>query len=350
MITATILIPDISGYTEFLTQTEIKHSSHIINELLEGIIASNRLGFHLSEVEGDAILFYKKGAAIPRAELVEQCIEMYRRFHQQLMIIERDSICRCGACSKASSLTLKFVAHFGEIQEIKVSNFLKATGADMIVAHRLLKNGIEKHEYLLLSKSLTAFNGNVALLWMSGQEEYASIGKVDFEYAYLDAFRRNLTIPPPSVKEAPPEPLATAKTIFIDIDASATEVYQNLIDTDKRSIWVKGMTKLEHQAITERAGMAHFCLTNGLGLDHTIVSSTFDDEEINYIEKVEISRFKLTVWDYYRVENLGEQRSRLSLRFAFRRPNFITRILERIVLKNISKDFILFKKMCETSF
>ncbi len=350
MITATILIPDISGYTEFLTQTEIKHSSHIINELLEGIIASNRLGFHLSEVEGDAVLFYKKGAAIPRAELVEQCVEMYRRFHQQLMIIERDSICRCGACSTASSLTLKFVAHFGEIQEIKVSNFLKATGSDMIVAHRLLKNGIEKHEYLLLSKPLIQMNGNGALLWMSGQEEYTSIGKVDFEYAYLDIFRRHLTIPPPSVKEASPEPLATAKTISIDIDAPATEVYQNLIDTDKRSIWVKGMTKLEHRLITERAGMAHFCLTNGLGLDHTIVSSTFDEAGINYIEKVEISRFKLTVWDYYRVENLGNQRSRLSLRFAFRRPNFITRILERIALKNISKDFILFKKMCETTF
>ena len=28
---ATILIPDISGYTEFLTKTELVHSSHIIN-------------------------------------------------------------------------------------------------------------------------------------------------------------------------------------------------------------------------------------------------------------------------------------------------------------------------------
>jgi len=31
---ATILIPDISGYTEFLSKTELDHSSHIINELL----------------------------------------------------------------------------------------------------------------------------------------------------------------------------------------------------------------------------------------------------------------------------------------------------------------------------
>ncbi len=38
---ATILIPDISGYTEFLTKTELVHSSHIINGLLEAILAAN---------------------------------------------------------------------------------------------------------------------------------------------------------------------------------------------------------------------------------------------------------------------------------------------------------------------
>ena len=38
---ALIFIPDISGYTEFLTTTEIKHSKHIISELLEIIIAGN---------------------------------------------------------------------------------------------------------------------------------------------------------------------------------------------------------------------------------------------------------------------------------------------------------------------
>ena len=32
---ATILIPDISGYTEFVSKTEIDHSSHVLNHLLE---------------------------------------------------------------------------------------------------------------------------------------------------------------------------------------------------------------------------------------------------------------------------------------------------------------------------
>lgn len=58
---ATILLPDISGYTESLTKTELEHSSHIINELLEAILAANNGEFVLSEVEGDALLLYHKG-------------------------------------------------------------------------------------------------------------------------------------------------------------------------------------------------------------------------------------------------------------------------------------------------
>jgi len=61
---ATILLPDISGYTEFLTRTELVHSSHIINELLDAILAANTSDFELSEVEGDALLLYRKGKPI----------------------------------------------------------------------------------------------------------------------------------------------------------------------------------------------------------------------------------------------------------------------------------------------
>ena len=55
-----ILIPDISGFTSFVNETEVKHSKHIIAELLELIIESDQLGMTVSEVEGDAILFYKE--------------------------------------------------------------------------------------------------------------------------------------------------------------------------------------------------------------------------------------------------------------------------------------------------
>jgi hypothetical protein len=75
------------------------------------------------------------------------------------MVIERDTVCQCGACQTASNLTLKFIVHFGYIKEIKVAQFVKATGIDMIVAHRLLKNDVGAHEYILITEPCCAAVG-----------------------------------------------------------------------------------------------------------------------------------------------------------------------------------------------
>ena len=57
---AMILIPDISGFTGFTGATEIDHAAHTITELPELIVASNDTDFTLAEIEGDAVLFYRK--------------------------------------------------------------------------------------------------------------------------------------------------------------------------------------------------------------------------------------------------------------------------------------------------
>ena len=58
---ALLFMPDISGFTQFVSETEISHSQHIVQELLEIIIDSNHLNLQISEIEGDAIFFYKPG-------------------------------------------------------------------------------------------------------------------------------------------------------------------------------------------------------------------------------------------------------------------------------------------------
>ena len=192
---ATILIPDISGYTEFLTKTELVHSSHIINELLEAILAANSGEFVLSEVEGDALLLYHKGKPIEADALVRQCLSMFESFHTQLKIIERDSICQCGACKTASNLTLKFVAHHGMVQEIKVMQFTKCSGVDMVVAHRLMKNRIASDEYILATPSCFDFSSLEqspgALAWERSSDEYPAIGKIEYQYAPLAESQKN---------------------------------------------------------------------------------------------------------------------------------------------------------------
>ena len=150
---ALIFIPDISGYTEFITQTEIRHSKHIISELLEIVINGNILSMKVSEIEGDAVLFYRIGNAPSLKEIVEQVKKMFVDFHTHLKIIQRDNVCQCGACRNAINLTLKFVAHYGVLNETVIENFSRIIGADVILAHRLLKNKLDAREYLLLTKN-----------------------------------------------------------------------------------------------------------------------------------------------------------------------------------------------------
>src|SRR5205823_14608725 len=118
---ATILLPDISGYTEFLTKTELVHSSHIINELLEAILAANSGGFVLSEVEGDALLLYQKGKPVEDDAMVRLCMSMFESFHTQIKIIDLDSICHSEDCKTASAHTMKHHDDHVTADDIKVT-------------------------------------------------------------------------------------------------------------------------------------------------------------------------------------------------------------------------------------
>jgi Protein of unknown function (DUF2652) len=199
---AIILIPDISGFTEFTSTTEIDHAAQIITELLERIVASNDFDFTVAEIEGDAVLFYRKGEPLRREQIIDQCLRMFSNFHQRLMVIERDTVCQCGACQMASNLTLKFIVHFGYIKEIKVAQFVKPTGIDMIVAHRLLKNDISVHEYILITEPCSAAVGhedaNFELRWAKSSQAYDAIGNVGYEFATLANYKAQILRPPPS--------------------------------------------------------------------------------------------------------------------------------------------------------
>lgn len=83
-----LFIPDISGFTRFINETEIDHSRLIIQELLELLINTNSTGLEISEIEGDAILFYKFGDAPKLEEVYRQVQDMFCAFHRQLNAYE----------------------------------------------------------------------------------------------------------------------------------------------------------------------------------------------------------------------------------------------------------------------
>ena len=102
-----LFIPDISGFTRFVNEVEISHSRFIIQQLLEELINANDSGLKISEIEGDAILFYKYGEPGDLQLLYNQVEKMFMAFHRYLVIYDNRKICQCKACISAANLSLK---------------------------------------------------------------------------------------------------------------------------------------------------------------------------------------------------------------------------------------------------
>jgi class 3 adenylate cyclase len=228
---AHILIADISGFTDFSATTEIDHAAHIIAELLEVMIEAEDTGFTLAEIEGDALLMYRTGDPLSREELVDQCRRIFDAFHRQLMVIERDTVCRCSACQGSSALTLKFVAHYGFIKEIKVDRFTKAIGTEMIVAHRLMKNDVDSHEYVLITEACCEAMGEgddaSGQVWLKASQAYPSVGAVPFRCAMLSDFRATIPKPEPRPRFSV---VKADDNLEIGIHSPVRNVYQTLIN------------------------------------------------------------------------------------------------------------------------
>src|SRR4030095_16430913 len=162
-----LYIPDISGFTRFVNETEIDHSRLIIQELLEILINANTIGLEISEIEGDAILFYKFGDPPAVNEIYKQVEKMFVEFHRSIVAYDQRRYCQCQACMSAINLTLKVITHYGEFTGYNVKSFSKLIGKDVIVAHQLLKNDIEDHEYWLITENLLTENKSLDFAdWM----------------------------------------------------------------------------------------------------------------------------------------------------------------------------------------
>lgn len=345
---ATILIPDISGFTEFTSATEIDHAAHIINELLELIVASNPMGFTLAEIEGDAVLFYLKGEKSSPADIVQQCLETFTNFHTRLMVIERDTVCQCGACQTASHLTLKFIAHHGDIKEIKVAQFVKATGVDMIVAHRLLKNEIDSNEYILVTQSCIDCGEKTlpanGLTWQSGAQTYKAIGDIAFQYANLTDTRKAIPRPPELTEYVI---VNGDDNLQVPVEKPLFDVYQTLINVDERKDWMLGVDKINRDPITERIGMKHNCQFMGMTMINTCLHHAYSDQEATYVERVEVPEMALDTVDIYTL-TYGDGATHLNFNIHWK-DTPLNDEMKQGMLQGIKANLESFKKYVERS-
>lgn len=280
-----LFIPDISGFTQFVNETEITHSQHIIEELLEVLIDANEIGLTVSEVEGDAILFYREGKAPTAAELLAQVQRMYVGFHAHLRRYDSHRICQCGACCTASGLTLKFIAHYGEVGRNQVKAHTKLFGRDVIVVHRLMKNEVPLDEYVLLTHNLI----NACDTWVdvrkaswADPEEGAArydFGPVEYCHIPLQALRTH--VPEPAIEDYS-LPGATMQVAVHEavIEAPIDLVFDVISDLSVRHHWMvklKDSDRINHKI--PQHGSTHRCVVTSSEKDPFVVSHGFETGE-----------------------------------------------------------------------
>ena len=190
-----LYIPDISGFTKFITQTEIEHSNEIISDLIEVIIKSNDLGLNISEIEGDSVLFYLLGEPPVLEAIVDQSKKTFIDFHAAIQTMTEEFDCNCKACTTISNLTLKFITHWGECKEVPIQKFTKLIGSDVILAHRLLKNSVPDKEYLLLSQKYLDHQKSKSLIreaWINYKQNIEILedfGEINIQYIPLSPLK-----------------------------------------------------------------------------------------------------------------------------------------------------------------
>ena len=325
-----LFIPDISGFTQFVSQTDIQHSRLIIQELLELLINSNEIGLEISEVEGDAILFYKFGESPRLEELYKQVEKMFVEFHRHLSVYDLTRFCQCNACRSAIGLSLKVITHYGEFTGYNVKNFSKLIGKDVIVAHQLLKNDIDQHEYWLITKSLLPGDRPADLTqWMKwdSSAKQTDNGEIPFHYTQLTQLKNEL---PP----IPPLQLGLTDKIKMlsltrEYDAEIIPLFHASGDFKYRSQWQEGVKAVEELThFLPRVGMrSRRILDNG---EEIVYASgySFTWEKIEFSETDEDKKAS----SYFTLEKITDNKTRLTVDYYIKK-NGVKELLFKLFQK-----------------
>jgi len=326
-----LFIPDISGFTRFVNDVEIEHSRFIIEQLLEVLIAANEVGLEISEIEGDAILFYKFGEPQELESLYKQVEKMFRAFHQYLISYDNRKICQCKACISAVDLTLKVITHYGEFTPLNVQRFNKLIGKDVIVAHQLLKNDIPQHEYWLVTKGLLQDKRPAEFTewmhWDSSTKQTES-GEISFHYTQLGSLRDEIPQPsthPEISKKA--KMLSVSKDYAIDIKTLCYTV----VHFEFRHLWYAGIKTIDEvEHFLPGIGSRHRHVRENGKTEMMFISSFVYDPEGKTIFSETNEKDKSTIC--FIAEKTGDHSSRLTLEIYFQQ-NIIKHTLFNLLEK-----------------
>jgi hypothetical protein len=232
-----LLLADISGYTAFLTGTELEHAQAIIRELTTLIRERLVPPMRFLKLEGDAVFCYAAAETFREGERLVELIEAcYFDFSNRLLDMTRATTCRCAACAAIPSLGLKFITHFGTYVVERDGGREDLAGPDVILVHRLLKNTVSDGG----GPAAYAFLTEACLQRMPASFDLPSHGEVYESFGETRGGVHDLGPVLTAMREERREYITSEEADFeyvIDVPAPPQVTWQYYVDPIERQRW-----------------------------------------------------------------------------------------------------------------
>ena len=304
------LLADISGFVDFLNDSETDHAHEIIQELLEFLIQRINPIFTIAQIDGDAIFAFASQESINRGESLFEILEStYTAYKDQLIQVSRVRTCGCNACRNAPKLDLKFAVHFGEYIPNEYNKQFDLTGlAPYFIRKREWKEPVKEamqwKGYALFTQDCLSQLGlhpeDLNTIEIPGGST-RTFG-LNLETRYESTLNQRSVVV--TKKEA-------AQSVHIDIPLSPEALWNWINDPEKRSQWfILQWSARERPRGRTGSGAVNHCY-HGIGdtLETILDWHPFE----YYTSDFRIRPFNIEIRQTTQLERLSGNRTRLHL-------------------------------------
>jgi uncharacterized protein YndB with AHSA1/START domain len=273
-----LLIADLTGYTAYLSRSELEHAPVIAGDLLETIVGRLEPPFRLAKLEGDAAFLFVEDGRADGPLLVDAIEAAYLAFRRRLRSIEAATACTCQACGLAPRLDLKLFLHHGAFVRSPIAGREELAGSSVILVHRLLKgptaeaahdtSGRARGFALITDDAIRALGVAPGSLDASATGETidpfgeVTLHRIDLEARWqAEQGRRRIEIAPE----------AAAIDLRIEVAMPPADVWANLTSPALRSTWEGAIVTLEDRDGPRGVGARARCVTGRLATIEEIV-------------------------------------------------------------------------------
>lgn len=323
-----LVAADVTGYTEFLTGSELVHSQDIMRGLMKVLTQSLGHPLHIIKYEGDAVLCHAPDMAFKNTALLLDVLEStYVAFSDHVFNMKTCTTCECKACAKMKALDLKFFLHHGSYLLERGGKGQDLAGPEVILLHRLMKNNVKevtgRMAYILATAAALEQLGTPAE-FTAHLERYEHFGDVACGVAdlhsLLDARRAQREV---RVTRADAQ-LASEGIVA----GSPSAVWDYYFDPDKRLRWddsLRGMRRLRNGRGREGVGATMHCAHDSFAS----IGTTLDWKPFRYFtQQLERERGSLLAPPLtitIETEGLPDGRTRVSQLMRATHPNPVHR-------------------------